>query len=93
MAGTAPACPLWTSRRTPVADSAGVVAAVGDGVTQLRVGDRVTSHFYVSSYARVALPVIALAPPSTVPERASLPSSRRPWVRTVAPENTGLERR
>jgi len=30
----------------PVADSAGVVAAVGEGVTKYRVGDRVTSHFY-----------------------------------------------
>lgn len=30
----------------PVADSAGVVAAVGDAVTRYRVGDRVTSHFY-----------------------------------------------
>lgn len=29
-----------------VADSAGVVAAVGDSVTQYRVGDRVTSHYY-----------------------------------------------
>ena len=30
----------------PVADSAGVVAAVGEGVTKYQVGDRVTSHFY-----------------------------------------------
>jgi NADPH:quinone reductase-like Zn-dependent oxidoreductase len=30
----------------PVADSAGVVAAVGPGVTKYQVGDRVTSHFY-----------------------------------------------
>ncbi len=30
----------------PVADSAGVVAAVGEGVTEFAVGDRVTSHFY-----------------------------------------------
>jgi NADPH:quinone reductase-like Zn-dependent oxidoreductase len=30
----------------PVADSAGVVAAVGESVTKYRVGDRVTSHFY-----------------------------------------------
>lgn len=30
----------------PVADSAGVVAAVGEGVTKYHVGDRVTSHFY-----------------------------------------------
>ncbi|WP_104137780.1 NAD(P)-dependent alcohol dehydrogenase [Arthrobacter sp. ZGTC131] len=30
----------------PVADSAGIVAAVGEGVTKYRVGDRVTSHFY-----------------------------------------------
>jgi NADPH:quinone reductase-like Zn-dependent oxidoreductase len=30
----------------PVADSAGVVAGVGEGVTEFAVGDRVTSHFY-----------------------------------------------
>lgn len=30
----------------PVADSSGVVAAVGAGVTKYKVGDRVTSHFY-----------------------------------------------
>lgn len=30
----------------PVADSAGVVAAVGEGVTKFEVGGRVTSHFY-----------------------------------------------
>lgn len=30
----------------PVADFAGVIAAVGEGVTKHSVGDRVTSHFY-----------------------------------------------
>ena len=30
----------------PGADSAGIVAAVGEGVTNYAVGDRVTSHFY-----------------------------------------------
>jgi len=30
---------------TPISDGAGVVAAVGPGVTRLRVGDRVMSHF------------------------------------------------
>ena len=30
----------------PVADFAGVVSAIGDGVTKYAVGDRVTSHFY-----------------------------------------------
>jgi len=32
----------------PVADSAGVVAAIGEGVTSFAVGDRVTSHFYTT---------------------------------------------
>jgi NADPH:quinone reductase-like Zn-dependent oxidoreductase len=30
---------------TPVSDGAGVVSAVGEGVTRVRVGDRVMSHF------------------------------------------------
>lgn len=30
---------------TPVSDGAGVVSAVGDGVTRVRIGDRVMSHF------------------------------------------------
>ena len=30
---------------TPLSDGAGVIAAVGEGVTRVKVGDRVTSHF------------------------------------------------
>jgi NADPH:quinone reductase-like Zn-dependent oxidoreductase len=30
---------------TPLSDAAGVVSAIGPGVTRVRVGDRVTSHF------------------------------------------------
>lgn len=30
---------------TPISDGAGVVSALGDGVTRVRVGDRVMSHF------------------------------------------------
>lgn len=43
----------------PVADSAGVVAAVGEGATKYRVGDRVTSHFYSTWHDGPWLPEFA----------------------------------
>ena len=43
----------------PVADSAGVVAAIGENVTKYRVGDRVTSHFYSTWHDGPWLPAYA----------------------------------
>ncbi len=37
--------PKLTLPATPISDAAGVVAAVGEGVTRVRVGDRVMTHF------------------------------------------------
>lgn len=39
---------------TPGGEAAGMVAAVGDGVSTLRVGDRVTSQAFAGSYAELA---------------------------------------
>jgi NADPH2:quinone reductase len=48
---------LYKSRLpfTPGAEGAGTVAAVGPGVDQVRVGDRVASHSFTASYAELAL--------------------------------------
>lgn len=69
---------------TPISDGAGVVAAVGDGVTRVRVGDRVVSHFitgwldgpFQSKYVGTTLgcPLSGLAAQQVVlPEQALLP--------------------
>jgi NADPH2:quinone reductase len=48
---------------TPGSEFAGVVAAVGDGVGEVRVGERVRGGTFVGAFAeRVAVPVSSLAP-------------------------------
>jgi NADPH2:quinone reductase len=40
---------------TPGSEGAGIVVAVGDGVSAVRVGDRVASHAFAGAYAELAL--------------------------------------
>ena len=61
---------------TPGVEGAGRIAAVGEGVADLKIGDRVAWFFAVGSYAeRIIAPAEAIVP---VPDRTLIWSGRGP---------------